>query len=680
MKKNVSGQIVGCQGITASNGTAFTGAVTVYVTGNGGTQAVGSVGAGACAHEGNGFHTYAPAQAETNYDHVAFTFIGTGMVPVTVQIFTSDDVSRIKEITDRLGTTLEAAAGSPNEWRFSLDALRHVPGMVWGAERVNFAAAGSFGERISANVTHAAGTAWNSGAVTSASFAAGAINAAVFAADAITAAKLAADVTTELQAGLATAAALATVQGFIDTEVSAIKEVTDRLNTTLEAASGSPNEWRFSLDALRNIPGLVWNAERTSYVTAGSFGQYVTANVTLFGGVAGAFAAGRPEVNASHAAGTAWNSGAITSATFVAGAINAAAIAADAITDAKVASDVTIASVTGAVGSVTGSVASVTGNVGGNVTGSVGSVATGGITAGSFAAGAIDAAAIAADAIGASELAASAVAEIQAGLATAASLSLVAVNVNDIEAVTVKLDTTLQVAAGSPGDYEFSADALRRAPAGGSGGATAAAIADAVWDEARSDHVAAGSFGEALDATVSSRASQSSITTLTGYVDTEVAQILSGVGSLLTLIEPAAGSPNDYRLSVDSLRHVLSAIPSVGSVADAVWDEARAGHLTTGTFGAAVTDTDLRGSRTVIRGTVSAGASTTSIPTSAFSPAGASVDQFKGRIVVFDNDTATAALRGEATDITASTNAATPTLTVTALSATPAAGDAFSVV
>lgn len=58
--------------------------------------------------------------------------------------------------------------------------------------------------------------------------------------------------------------------------------------------------------------------------------------------------------------------------------------------------------------STTGSVGSVTGNV----TGSVGSVATGGITTGSFAAGAINAAAIATDAIGSDELAATATAEI----------------------------------------------------------------------------------------------------------------------------------------------------------------------------------------------------------------------------------------------------------------------------
>lgn len=51
-------------------------------------------------------------------------------------------------------------------------------------------------------------------------------------------------------------------------------------------------------------------------------------------------------------------------------------------------------------------VTTVTGNVAGNVTGSVGSVTTGGISSGSFAAGAIDAAAIAANAIGDAELAA----------------------------------------------------------------------------------------------------------------------------------------------------------------------------------------------------------------------------------------------------------------------------------
>lgn len=89
MKKNTAGQTVGDQLVSASTGAAFTGAVTVYVTGDKGTQAVGSVGAGACEHEGNGFHSYAPSVAETNYNHVAFTFIGTGAIPRTVQVYPS---------------------------------------------------------------------------------------------------------------------------------------------------------------------------------------------------------------------------------------------------------------------------------------------------------------------------------------------------------------------------------------------------------------------------------------------------------------------------------------------------------------------------------------------------------------------------------------------------------------
>lgn len=89
MKKNVASQKIGIQMVSATDGSAFTSAVTVAVTGDAGTQATGSVGSGACTHEGNGYHTYAPAQAETNYDLIAFTFTGTGAVPATVQVFTS---------------------------------------------------------------------------------------------------------------------------------------------------------------------------------------------------------------------------------------------------------------------------------------------------------------------------------------------------------------------------------------------------------------------------------------------------------------------------------------------------------------------------------------------------------------------------------------------------------------
>ncbi len=116
MRKNVASQVIGAQMVSASDGSAFTGSVTVSVTGDGGTQATGSVGSGACTHEGGGYHTYAPAQAETNHNLVAFTFSGTGAVPVTIQVYT-ESINR--HDTVRLGLTAlpnaaaDAAGGLP---------------------------------------------------------------------------------------------------------------------------------------------------------------------------------------------------------------------------------------------------------------------------------------------------------------------------------------------------------------------------------------------------------------------------------------------------------------------------------------------------------------------------------------------------------------------------------------
>ena len=84
-------------------------------------------------------------------------------------------------------------------------------------------------------------------------------------------------------------------------------------------------------------------------------------------------------------------------------------------------------------------------------------------------------------------------------------------------------------------------------------------------------------------------------------------------------------------------------------------------------------------------GTVTAGATTTSIPTSACSPAGAIANQFMGRSIIFTAATTTTTLRGLACSVTASSNAATPTFTVamsdnSALPAAPVSGDTFVIV
>ena len=124
-------------------------------------------------------------------------------------------------------------------------------------------------------------------------------------------------------------------------------------------------------------------------------------NVTQFGGSNGTFSSGRPEVNTTHAAGTAWGSGAITAASIASdaitaakiadGAIDAGAIASDAITAAKIA-DGAIDAATFASGAITATAIAADAIT-------AAKIADGAIDAATFAAGAINAAAIASDAI-----------------------------------------------------------------------------------------------------------------------------------------------------------------------------------------------------------------------------------------------------------------------------------------
>lgn len=154
----------------------------------------------------------------------------------------------------------------------------------------------------------------------------------------------------------------------------------------------------------------------------------------------------------------------------------------------------------------------------------------------------------------------------------------------------------------------------------------------------------------------------------TGYAsaNSSVASVTGSVGSV------AANGITASSLATDA----------GAELADAVWDEALSGHVTAGSVGAALNDTNLRGSRVVCRGTVGSATtpSTTQFTPSALSPSGSATDQFKGRVIIFDVDTTTAALRGQATDITASSAAALPLFTYSALSTAPASGDTFTIV
>lgn len=124
---------------------------------------------------------------------------------------------------------------------------------------------------------------------------------------------------------------------------------------------------------------------------------------------------------------------------------------------------------------------------------------------------------------------------------------------------------------------------------------SAADNADAVWDEATAGHVTAGTFGARLDAAVSSRQSESDAATrytaLQGDIDglgTVTATIAGDTTAIKAKTDQFAFSGGFVRAQadvvVDKTDYSLSTA-GVGAVADGVWDEPMAGHLTAGTTG-----------------------------------------------------------------------------------------------
>lgn len=520
MRKNASGQVIGAQMVNASSGAAFTGSVTVYVTVDGGTQAVGSVGSGACTHEGNGFHTYAPAQAETNGDHVAFTFIGSGAVPATVQVYpsfpqTGDAFARIgapvgasisadiagvqsdtNDIQTRLPAALVGGRIDANVGAISSDATAadNLEAALDGTGGVTITAAltGNITGNLSGSVGSVTGNVGGNVTGSVGSVATGGITATSIAADAIGASELAADAVSEIATGVWAAATRTLsagtnivlakgtgITGFNDLDAAGIRTAVGLASANLDT----------QLDALPT------NAELST-----ALGTADDAILAVLGTPAGASLA------ADVAAVKAQTAAIETDTQDIQGRLPAALVS-------------------------------------GRIDASVGAMAANVMTA----------AAAAADLT----------TELQSGLATASALSTltgyVDTEVAAIKAVTDKLDTAVEL-DGSV--YRFTTNALEQAPSGG-GGLTLADIADAVWDEAISGHLTSGTTGAALNAagsagdpwstplpgaygsgtagkiigdnlnaTVSSRATQTSVDTLAGYVDTEVAAIKAKTDAL----------------------------------------------------------------------------------------------------------------------------------------------------
>lgn len=114
MRKNVGSQVICAQLVSKTDGSdVTTGTTTVYVTGDGGAQGAGG---GTVAHEGNGTWSYVPTQAETNYTHIAFTFVNTSAVTAVVNVYTVGQdftaatlASTVTTNNDKTGYALTAA-------------------------------------------------------------------------------------------------------------------------------------------------------------------------------------------------------------------------------------------------------------------------------------------------------------------------------------------------------------------------------------------------------------------------------------------------------------------------------------------------------------------------------------------------------------------------------------------
>jgi len=101
MRKNVSSQRIGAEMVWASSGTIFTTSTLVYVKGDASSQNLGATSSGVAVYVGQGYHEYVPTQAETNYDHIAFTFTTTNALSVTLNVYTRimtvDEEKRLAE-------------------------------------------------------------------------------------------------------------------------------------------------------------------------------------------------------------------------------------------------------------------------------------------------------------------------------------------------------------------------------------------------------------------------------------------------------------------------------------------------------------------------------------------------------------------------------------------------------
>ena len=179
------------------------------------------------------------------------------------------------------------------------------------------------------------------------------------------------------------------------------------------------------------------------------------------------------------------------------------------------------------------------------------------------------------------------------------------------------------------------------------------------------------------------------LTTANFYTD----QVLCGYTSVLTTAGIATSvwqdtTAGDFTTALSVGKSVMNGVAlgtglTVAAVSGAVGSvTARVTANTDQINGNANAATNVsKANQAIMRGVCSGGSTTTAICSSITTPASLTdAGQMIGRTIIFDSDTTTTNVQGQASNITASTTGATPTLTFTAMTHAPANGDTFSVV
>lgn len=263
--------------------------------------------------------------------------------------------------------------------------------------------------------------------------------------------------------------------------------------------------------------------------------------------------------------------------------------------------------------------------------------------------------------------------------ATTVATTTTATNVTTVNGLAANVITAASINAAAmngKGDWNI----------GKTGYALSAAGIQAIWDALTTALTTVGSIGKLIvdniNATISSRSSHSAADVWASATRTLTAatNITSTGGTTVPQTGDSfarLGAPTGVSVSADiasiqaDTDNIQTRIPAalVGGRIDA-----NLGAISTSVTAA---DNLERSTLGIVTGTVGAASTTTSIVTSALSPAAAVIDQYKGRIVTFDSSTTTANLRGQSTDITS--NTAAGVLTVTALTTAPVSGDTFTI-